>query len=449
MNTGILNLFRITEIRNKIFLTLGLLIVYRIGFHIPVPGVNVSMMREMAEEYAESGMGMIFGIMSTLSGGAMGSCALFSLGVMPYISASIIFSLLVKVVPALERLQKEGAQGQKLINKYARWTTLLFCVIQGMFVIQGYLKGYVEGGSGLIDPVLFSSVWYKLMLIIAFTTGTIFIMWLGEQITEHGIGNGISLIIMGGIIARMPSQFQLLYRDLDAGDRMSTFAVLVGLYIAIIIGIVYVTRGQRRIPIQQAKLTRGRKVYGGQRHYLPLKVNQAGVMPIIFASALFILPPILGKIFGAERFFDEVFAWGSFWYVVCYTALIFFFAFFWTALMFQPTEIANNLKESGGFVPGLRPGKRTADYLENVMYRVTLAGATFLAVIAVIPHFITKQLKQIPAYVAVFLGGTSILIVVGVVLDLVDKLNSQLLMRNYEGFTSGGATSSWAKGRKR
>jgi len=240
----------------------------------------------------------------------------------------------------------------------------------------------------------------------------------------------------------------MLFNDLDATERMSTFSTLIGLYIIIVVGIVYVTKGQRRIPIQQAKLTRGRKVYGGQRHYLPLKVNQAGVMPIIFAAALFILPPLLGKIFDT-KFFDNVFAWGSFWYIIFYVLMIFFFAFFWTALMFQPTEIANNLKESGGFVPGMRPGKRTADYLESVMYRVTLAGATFLAAIAVLPHLISKQLQNIPPFIAVFLGGTSILIVVGVILDLMDKLNSQLLMRNYDGFIAGGTSSSWAKGRKR
>ncbi len=447
MNTGIINLFRIKELRKKIFITLSILIIYRIGFHIPVPGVDYSQIAAMAHKYETGGMGMIFGLMSTLSGGALGSCYVFALGVMPYISASIIFSLLVKVVPALERLSKEGAHGQKMINKYTRYATLLLCLIQSLFIIHGYLSDAVSTDQ-LIPPGLFSQWWYQLALVLTFTTGTIFIMWLGEQISEHGIGNGVSLIIMGGIIARMPSQFQMLGSDLEASDMVPTFAKLTGLYLVIVVGIVYMTKGQRRIPIQQAKLTRGRKVYGGQRHYLPLKVNQAGVMPIIFATALFIVPPLLGRMFDT-KFFDDVFSWGSFWYIVFYVGLIYFFAFFWTALMFQPTEIANNLKESGGFVPGLRPGKRTSDYLENVMYRVTLAGATFLAIIAIIPQVISSQMENIPSYIAVNLGGTSILIVVGVVLDLVDKLNSQLLMRNYEGFTSGGASSAWAKGRKR
>jgi len=447
MNLALVNLFRIKELRQKILLTLGLLIVYRIGFHIPIPGVDYSQIAEMAKGYESGGLGLIFGLMSTLSGGALGQIVIFSLGVMPYISASIIFSLLVKVVPALEKLSKEGAQGQKMINKYTRWATILLCVIQSTFIIQGYLKDLVVQMQ-IIDPALFNNIGYRLVMILTFTAGTVFIMWIGEQITEHGVGNGVSLIIMSGIIARLPAQFQMLFNDLDATERMSTFSTLIGLYIIIVVGIVYVTKGQRRIPIQQAKLTRGRKVYGGQRHYLPLKVNQAGVMPIIFAAALFILPPLLGKIFDT-KFFDNVFAWGSFWYIIFYVLMIFFFAFFWTALMFQPTEIANNLKESGGFVPGMRPGKRTADYLESVMYRVTLAGATFLAAIAVLPHLISKQLQNIPPFIAVFLGGTSILIVVGVILDLMDKLNSQLLMRNYDGFIAGGTSSSWAKGRKR
>jgi preprotein translocase subunit SecY len=448
MNTGVVNLFRIKEIRNKILLTLGLLLVYRIGFHIPIPGVEVGQLEEFAKQYGQSGgVGMALALMSTLSGGALGSCYIFSLGVMPYISASIIFSLLVKVVPSLERLSKEGASGQKIINKYSRWTTVLLCLVQGTFIIQGLLKDAVIQ-YGIVSPELFFTWWYQIAMLLTLTAGTIFIMWIGEQITEHGIGNGVSLIIMGGILARMPGQFIMLNGQLEAGDRMSTFGILVGLYVAIIIGIVYVTRGQRRIPIQQAKLTRGRKVYGGQRHYLPLKVNQAGVMPIIFASALFIMPPLLDSMFGTS-WFNNVFAWGSFWYVVVYSGMILFFAFFWTALMFQPSEIANNLKESGGFIPGMRPGKRTSDYLENVMYRVTLAGATFLVLIALLPHIISQNLEAIPTYIAINLGGTSILIVVGVVLDLVDKLNSQLLMRNYDGFTTGGASSSWAKGRKR
>ena len=447
MNVGILNLFRVPELRKKIFLTLALLVVYRVGFHIPLPGVDVSKLAAIMQHRAEGGLQMIFGLMSTLSGGALGTFFIFTLGVMPYISSSIIMSLLVKVVPSLEKLSKEGAQGQKLINKYTRWGTVPLCLIQGTFILQGYLKSLVVQEQ-IIDPNMFFTFGYQVLALVVFTTGSLFIMWVGEQISEHGVGNGVSLIIMAGIIARMPGQFVYLFNNIESGERISTIATLMGLYVIIVMGIVYITKGQRRIPIQQARLTRGRKVYGGQRHYLPLRVNQAGVMPIIFAAALFILPPLLGRIFNT-KFFDQVFHWGGFWYIVFYVAMIYFFSFFWTALMFQPSEIANNLKEYGGFVPGLRPGKRTADYLEDVMYRVTLAGATFLAIIAVIPQVISAQLKNVPSYIAVFLGGTSILIVVGVILDLVDKLNSQLLMRNYDGFVAGGSSSSWARGRKR
>ncbi len=447
MNFGMINVFRIPELRKKIFLTLGLLLIYRIGFHIPIPGVDVDLLRDLELEKEAGGMQMIFGLMNTLSGAALGSCAIFSLGVMPYISSSIIMSLLVKVVPALEKISKEGAQGQKTINKYTRWGTVPLCLIQGIFIIQGFMRSLVDSNQ-IIPPDLFYSPWYQILALLTMTTGTIFIMWVGEQISEHGIGNGVSLIIMGGIIASMPSQFSVLMSSIEASERITTIATLVGLYIMIVIGIVYITKGQRRIPVQQARLTRGRKVYGGQRHYLPLKVNQAGVMPIIFAAAIFILPPFVDKLFGTS-FFGQIFRYGGFWYIVSYIILIFFFSFFWTALMFQPTEIANNLKEYGGFVPGLRPGKRTSDYLENVMYRVTLAGAAFLTIIAIIPQIISSQLKNVPGYIAVFLGGTSVLIVVGVVLDLVDKLNSQLLMRNYDGFTAGGASSSWARGRKK
>lgn len=447
MNTGMFNVFRIPELRKKIFLTLALLFVYRIGFHIPLPGVNIAKLEALKHYHSEGALKMIFGLMSTLSGGALGTCYIFTLGVMPYISSSIIMSLLVKVIPALERLSKEGAQGQKVINKYTRWGTVLLCFVQGIFIIRGYLTDMVLE-TGIIDQRIFGTFWFHLLALLVFTTGTLFIMWLGEQISEHGVGNGISLIIMAGIIARMPAQFVLLWDTVESDQRLKTIAQLALFYVLIVMGIVFITRGQRRIPIQQARLTRGRKVYGGQRHYLPLRVNQAGVMPIIFAAALFILPPLLDRIFGGN-FFNDMFRWGSFWYVFGYVIMIFFFSFFWTALMFQPTEIANNLKENGGFVPGLRPGKRTADYLEDVMYRVTLAGATFLALIAIVPMIVSAQLKNVPPYIAVFLGGTSILIVVGVILDLVDKLNSQLLMRNYDGFVAGGASSAWARGRKR
>ncbi|MEW6743009.1 MAG: preprotein translocase subunit SecY [Planctomycetota bacterium] len=443
-----LNLFKIQDVRRKILVTLGLLFVYRIGHQVPLPGVNIEAVKAFVEHQGGGGLGFAFGIMNALSGAAIGECTLFTLGVMPYISASIILSLLTKVIPQLEQLSKEGMAGHKKINQYTRYLTVPLCVIQGMFVINGLLAQGVDQME-IIDRDLFGSFAYRLLIMLAFTAGTLFIMWLGEQISEHGIGNGVSMIIMAGIIARMPSDFAFLMDYLEKSERAQTVFTFAVLFILVVGFVVFITKGQRRIPVQQAKLTRGRRIVGGARHYLPLRVNQAGVMPIIFASALFIIPPFLERVPFLKPISDAL-GWGRFWYVLLYVVLIYFFSFFWTALMFQPTELANNLKEYGGFVPGLRPGKRTADYLESVMVRVTLAGATFLALISVLPQMISSNIGDIPPMLATFLGGTSILIVVSVALDLVDKLNAHLVMRNYDGFmTTGGATTSWARGRKR
>jgi preprotein translocase subunit SecY len=436
MTSGFANLFRVPEIRKKILITLSLLGVYRVGFHVPIPGVNYAVLQRYSEDAAG---GFAFGIMNALSGGAIGSCMLFSLGVMPYISASIIFSLLVKVVPQLEALSKEGQAGQKVINRYTRYATVPICIIQALFLVFG-LMGQAAA-EGVIDPDLFASAFYKLGVIMTLTTGTLIVMWIGEQITEYGVGNGISLIIMAGIVADMPSMLMQLANSTE-GNWVQSVAQLLVLYVVIVIGIVYVTKGQRRIPIQQGRQMRGRRVYGGQRHYLPLRVNQAGVMPIIFASIMFIVPTGLDTVFGTS-FFQRAFAWGGFWYILFYAALVFLFSFFWTSLMFQPKEIADNLKEYGGFVPGLRPGARTAEVLETVMFRVTLAGATFLVIIAVLPQLISSNVPNMPAGLAMFLGGTSILIVVGVILDLIDKVNSMLVMRRYEGLGESGA--GWAR----
>lgn len=438
-----LNLFRVPEIRQKLTVTIGLLLAYRLGFHVPIPGVNWAVLEQFQQQSERDGLSFAYGIMNALSGGAVGSCKLFTLGVMPYISASIIFSLLVKVVPQLEALSKEGQAGQRAINRYTRYATVPICIIQSMFVIYGVLPEAAR--QGFIDTGLYESAFYKLFLVMALTTGTMIIMWIGEQITEHGVGNGVSLIIMAGILAQMPSMVAQLLGSLEPVEQAQTLATLIVLYILIVLGIVYVTKGQRRIPIQQGRQFRGRRVYGGQRHYLPLKVNQAGVMPIIFASFLFIVPAVFDGIFDTT-FFSSAFRWGGFWYILFYSALIMLFSFFWTSLMFQPTEIAKNLKEYGGFVPGLKPGAKTADYLENVMFKVTLAGATFLVIIAVLPQLLSSNVPNMPPALATFLGGTSILIVVGVVLDLVDKINAMLVMRRYEGLgQSGGA--GWASKR--
>jgi len=428
----VLAIFRVPELRNRVMTTLVLLFVYRLGFQIPLPGVDLTAIQEAASKADENAL---FGIMNAFTGAGVGQAVLFSLGVMPYISASIIFSLLVKVVPALEALSKEGAAGQKKINQYTRLSTVAICLLQSLFVVYGVVYNPVYGlmpGGG--------SFFYTVSMMLAMTAGTMFIMWLGEQITEHGLGNGISVIIMCGIIANMPSTLTKAFSLREDAHQLGV--TLAAMWVVIVLVVIYLTRGQRRIPIQQAKLTRGRKVMGGQRHYLPLKVNQAGVMPIIFASALFIVPTVLGSMPGMG-WMRGIFNTAGFAYIASYTGLIFFFSFMWTRLMFQPDEIANNLKEHGSFIPGIRPGKATSEYLSFVLDRVTLAGAAFLACIAVMPNLLVGNLHVDPM-VAYFLGGTSILIVVGVALDMVDRLNAQLMMRNYEGFMKGGG-SGWTR----
>ncbi|MBN2492797.1 MAG: preprotein translocase subunit SecY [Planctomycetes bacterium] len=430
------SIFRVPELRKKILITVGLLFIYRIGSHVPLPGVNIDVIKTLQAEMFGA-LGSLVGIFNAISAGGLDQCTLFSLGIMPYISSSIIFSLLVKVVPALEKLSKEGASGQKKINQYTRLLTVPICIVQSLMVVVGVMGTRATGNVFIVEPELYASFAYKLMCITGITAGTIFLMWLGEQITEYGVGNGISLLIMAGIVADLPSIFMNQLDQISGGFAEPQALVVISfLFIGVVISVVFITKGQRRIPIQQAKLTRGRKMYGGQRHYLPFKVNQAGVMPVIFASALLTIPSLLFRGLRLDVL-DYYFDYGGFWYVTVYIVLVFFFAYFWNSLMFQPTEMANNLKEHGSFIPGIRPGKRTAEFLENVMVRITLVGASFLAFIAVFPMFVTRSLDA-PGLLSRFLGGTTILIVVGVALDLVDKINSYLRMRDYEGFMKKG-----------
>ncbi|PCH80547.1 MAG: preprotein translocase subunit SecY [Planctomycetota bacterium] len=432
-----LAIFRIPELRRRVLTTFGLLFIYRLGFQVPLPGINLEAIKLASEKIAGSSLGGLFGIMNAFTGAGIGSAALFSLGVMPYISASIIFSLLVKTVPALEALSKEGSAGQRKIAQYTRLATIAICLLQSFFILYGVI---LNPQYGLMTGE--ASMLYGLTVIIALTAGTMFIMWLGEQISQYGLGNGISVIIMCGIISNIPTALESF---LAVSENPHQMAVTIGtMWVGTVLVVVYITRGQRRIPIQQAKLTRGRKVMGGARHYLPLKVNQAGVMPIIFASALFIVPNVLGGIPGLD-WMRDIFQQAGFVYISFYASLIYFFSFFWVRLMFQPDEIANNLKESGSFIPGIRPGKATSEYLSFVLDRVTMAGASFLAIIAVIPTIVTANMR-VPFMISYFLGGTSILIVVGVALDIVDKLNSHLMMRNYDGFMKSGG-GGWASKR--
>ena len=447
--SGVVNIFKIPDIRKKIFITLGILFIYRIGFHIPLPGVNHLAMRGLAEG---AGGGSVLGIMNVLSGGQLQIPVLFSLGILPYISSSIIFSLLVKVVPSLEALSKEGPAGQKKINQLTRLFTVPLCMLQGTVLVVSVFKPLSapvagqEGVTALVVPALSGSFGSQfgagLMIVLGMTAGTLFVMWLGEQITEFGLGNGASLIIMAGIVAGMPSAFLRIFQDATENrGRILIVALLILCYIAVVIAVVMITKGQRRIPIQQAKLMKGRRMVGGAKHYLPLKVNMANVMPVIFASSLLMFPNLFASALGKDTLIEP----GGWWYLILFIGLIFFFSFFWTSMMFQPTDMANNLKEYGSFVPGIRPGRRTAEYLERIMIRVTLAGGAFLATIAILPTIVASTLN-VDWLTASFLGGTGILIVVGVALDLVDKLNAQLLQRNYEGFMSASAAKRGGRG---
>lgn len=443
MLQAIANIFRIKDLRNKVLFTIAMLVVYRIGFWIPVPGINQQALSDMFQAATEegSGLGRLATFVATFSGGSFGQSTIFGLGIMPYISASIILQLLLTVVPALERLQKEGEAGRRKIQEYTRYLTLGLCVIQGIFWVN-YLQA-----NNLVYPDYSGSFSFVAIALTALIAGTMILMWIGEQIDEYGIGNGISLIIMAGIVAQLPGaiiQVVTLWDPQAAGGTSgmtpTKILFLITSFVFVVAGAILVTQAQRRIPIQHARQTRGRRVVGGQRHYLPLRVNHGGVMPIIFASSFLLFPGMLFGWLAQTWTFFGVWNWmyanmqpGNFVYELVYVGLVFFFAYFWTSVQFRPKELADNLRDSGSFIPGLRPGKRTADYLEAVMNRITYVGAAFLAVIAVIPSIVAVQLN-IPWTVSAFLGGTGLLIVVSVLLDFIQRLEANLVMRNYEGF---------------
>jgi preprotein translocase subunit SecY len=436
----IANVFRVQELRTRILITLGFLLVYRVGSHIPIPGIDLDLIRQAGGEEG----GTLANLYALISGGSIYSCALFSLGIMPYISSSIIFSLMAKVVPALEKVAKEGAAGQRKINQWTRLATVPLAAIQSMFIVSNvYRNPYFL--SGVEQPLLAPGFFWAVAAVLSLTAGTLLLMWMGEQITEYGVGNGISLMIMAGIIARMPQNVHKLI----VGESTPVMPVtLLILFFVVVVVVIYITKGTRKIPVQYAKLTRGRRVYGGNRHFLPIKVNQAGVMPVIFSSALLSFPGIIGQAAGI-RWLQDAMQPASWTYTVLDIVLIYFFSFFWTSLMFNPVELSKNMKEGGSFIPGIRPGKPSAEFLQRVMSRITLAGATFLAVVAILPQWIASTLARQSPQIAYFLGGTSILIVVSVALDLVDKLNSALLMRSYEGFLrkSGGGAGGGVRAR--
>ena len=402
------------EIRGKIFFTLFMFLIFRIGAHIPAPGVNPDVVAELLSQN-------IFGFIDVLSGGAFKNISIFAMGIMPYINASIIMNLLTIVVPYFERLAKEGPEGKRKMAQITRYGCIILGFVQAL-LMSFYLR------NAMYDFNFFS----VMIVTISLTAGTAILMWMGEMITEKGIGNGISLIIFAGIVSRIPSGITYIVNSLRSGE-VNFFAVLLFLVIAlvIIIGIIYINEGQRRIPVQYAKRVVGRKVYGGQSTNIPMKVNQAGVIPIIFAMSILMLPGLIASFFdGAVA--NAIARWFSTShpvYMVVDTLLIIFFAYFYTAVTFSPVDVADNMKKNGGFIPGIRPGRPTAEYLDRILTRLTLAGAIFLAFIALLPNLMTAITG-----VNVSFGGTSLLIAVGVALDTMKQLESQLLMRNYQGF---------------
>lgn len=446
MLSKFITIFKIPELRQKILLTLGLLAVYRMGFAIPLPFIDQAQMADALSKTGEGGFGSILAAIQLFSASNFGS--IFGLGIMPYITASIIFQLLGTVYPPLEALQKEGEAGRRKINEYTRWATVVICLFQSWFFISNIGSFFGNQSIILAD---YQGFYWKLVATITMTAGTVLLMWVGEQIDAYGIGNGISLLIMAGILARMPSALVSLIRPaLEDGIGIGQEAgiekllVLVALFIGVVVWVIAITQGQRRIPIQSAKHVRGRKVMGGQRQHMPLRVNQAGVMPIIFASSLLIFPNFiftqLDRLWPEVAFLSgmaNVFQPGSgFVYNLCYVILIYFFCYFWTAITFNPKDMADNLKDYGSFIPGYRPGGRTAQYLEQIMVRITYVGAAFLALVAIIPTLISRYLG-VDFNIASFFGGTGLLIVVSVGLDLVQKIDSHLVMRNYSGMLEG------------
>jgi preprotein translocase subunit SecY len=429
MLSGFQNASRVPELRRRVLFTLAMLAVYRLGVHVPTPGID----RHAMAAFFEQQKGTLFGFLNLFSGGALEQFSVFSLGIMPYISASIILQLLTVVFPYLERLSKEGEMGRRKITQYTRYGTVVLSIIQGMMISMGLEGTHGPGGFSL---VLTPGWAFRIMTVITLTSGTAFIMWLGEQITERGIGNGISLIIFAGIVARLPSAVSTTMQFVREGELGPLIALLIVVLSVIVVGaIIFVERGQRRIPVQYAKRVVGRKMYGGQSSHLPLKINTANVIPPIFASSILIFPATLAQ-FANHPWIQKVsglLAPGQWLHDIVYVVLIIFFAFFYTAVVFNPVDVAENMKKFGGYIPGIRPGQKTADFIERVLSRVTLSGAIYLCIVCLLPTILVQQLN-VPFY----FGGTALLIVVGVALDTVAQMETHLISRNYEGFMKRG-----------
>jgi len=425
VGSGFGNIFKIPELKKRIFVTLALLIVYRVGVHVPTPGIDGVALAT----FFVGKQGTLLGLFDMFSGGALERLSVFALGIMPYISASIIFQLLTVTIPHLERLSKEGEQGRKKITQYTRYGTILLSIIQGFGISIGLESMSSPGGA----PVVIHPGWgFRIMTVMTLTAGTAFIMWLGEQITERGIGNGISLIIYAGIVVRMPTAIGNTFRLLSTGE-MGIFPVIILLVMMILVVafIIYMEQGQRRIPVQYAKRVVGRKMYGGQSTHLPLKVNTSGVIPPIFASSIIMFPATIASFIAIPWMQSLASAMrpGNIVYESLYVGFIFFFCYFYTAVTFNPADVADNMKKQGGYIPGIRPGKRTADHIDRVLTRITLGGAIYVSAVCVLPSVLVTKFN-VPFY----FGGTALLIVVGVAIDTIQQIESHMLTRHYEGF---------------
>ena len=427
------NIFKIPELKKRVLFTLGILIVYRIGAHIPTPGINSA---ALAELFAQA-RGTILGFFDMFSGGALSRLTIFALGIMPYISASIILQLMTMVSPYLARLKKEGEAGQKKITQYTRYGTVLLCMVQGSGIAVGLEAMKSPVGTAIVPHPGWT---FRLMAIITLTAGTTFLMWLGEQITERGIGNGISLIIFSGIVAGTPAAILQSLDLMGTGELPVLLMLFLVVLMIVVVGVIVFTEGgQRRIPIQYAKRVVGRKMYGGQSTHLPLKVNTSGVIPPIFASSIIMFPATIAQ-FVDHPWMQTVSAMltpGTAGYSVLFVGAIFFFCYFYTAVIFNPVDVADNMKKHGGYVPGIRPGSKTSEYIDKILSRLTFYGAVYLSLICILPDYLIKYFN-IPFY----FGGTSLLIVVGVSLDTMQQIESHLVMRSYDGFVKKGRLKS-------
>ena len=427
--SGLASAANIPELRKRVMFTLFMLFVYRMGVQIPTPGIN----GEALAAFFQQNAGTLFGMFNMFSGGALKNFSIFALGIMPYISASIIIQLLTVVIPQLEALSKEGEAGQRKITQYTRYSTVALSIIQGFFIATG-LEGMSGPGGAAI--VLVPGLQFKLMTVLTLTTGTAFIMWLGEQMTERGVGNGISLIIFAGIVARMPAAIGNSIQLIKAGEIAVVFVpIMIILMFLVVAFIVFVETAQRRVPIQYAKRVVGRKVYGGQSSHLPLKLNISGVIPPIFASSIMMFPATIGSFIKIDwvQQVSAMLSPGTVFYYILYVAMLVFFCFFYTAVTFKPDDVAENLKKNGGFIPGIRPGKKTAEFIDFVLTRLTVIGAIYLSAVCVMPTLLINKFN-VPFY----FGGTALLIVVGVAIDTISQIESHLVMRNYDGFMKSG-----------